>query len=175
MTVRLPNEALLFPMLKHFEGLHDGDPRTSILEPKRDPIGLWTTGWGHLVSRDPKAPRPASITMEQAEVDLRADVLKHASGVCTVIDEWNLNDEQYAAVVDFAYNLGIGNFAKSTLAQLINLKELDRCGPEFDKWAGVTAYHKDGTKTRKKLPGLVRRRACERALFEGRDHKEFMK
>ena len=34
-------------LIKHFEGLHDGDLKAIGLQPKKCPAGIWTEGYGH--------------------------------------------------------------------------------------------------------------------------------
>lgn len=62
-----------------------------------------------------------------------------------------------AALGSFAYNVGIGNFKKSTLLRRLNAGEGATACAELDRWV----YAKD-----KKLPGLVARRATERWVCE---------
>src|SRR5437868_5804272 len=74
-------------LIKSFEGILDGDPSTTKLDPYLDPVGIWTIGWGHAirVGNDflrgaanrarARALYPGGLTMEQAEALLRADVL----------------------------------------------------------------------------------------------------
>jgi lysozyme len=59
--------------------------------------------------------------------------------------------------VSFTFNLGEGAWAASTLRRLVNGGRLADAGPQFDRWVFATAQ---------KLPGLVRRRAAERAVWE---------
>ena len=59
--------------------------------------------------------------------------------------------------LSFTFNLGEGALAASTLRRLINAGRMADAGPQFDRWVRA------GTQ---QLPGLVRRRAAERALFE---------
>lgn len=68
-----------------------------------------------------------------------------------------VNQNQYDALVSFAYNVGIGNFAKSTLLKKLNRGEYDAAAKEFDRWVFAKG---------RKLPGLVKRRAAERELFQ---------
>lgn len=55
------------------------------------------------------------------------------------------------------FNLGEGALAASTLRRLVNVGRVTEAGPQFDRWVFAGAC---------KLPGLVRRRAAERALWE---------
>lgn len=67
-----------------------------------------------------------------------------------------LNDNQFGALVSFAFNLGAGNLGKSTLLKKVNAKDWAGAASEFAKW------NKAGGKV---LNGLTRRRAAEAALF----------
>lgn len=69
----------------------------------------------------------------------------------------DLNQHQFDALVSFVFNVGQGNFAKSTLKKLINARRYDLAAKQFDRWRFAK---------RKVMPGLVRRRAEERKLFE---------
>jgi lysozyme len=142
--------------VKLFEGLHDGDPTTAILEAKRDPVGFWTVGWGHLVTRDLAAPRPAPITMEEAEALLAADLATAARAVLRLV-RVSLTDGQYEALIDFAYNAGAGNLEISTLRRVINRGDYAGAPEQLMRWVHASAV---------KLPGLVRRRAAEAELWE---------
>ena len=70
-----------------------------------------------------------------------------------------MTDNQWDAIVSFAYNVGIGNFKRSTMAKKILANP-----------ANPTIYHEFGRWVKagnKKLPGLVRRRAWEAARWAG--------
>ena len=67
-----------------------------------------------------------------------------------------INQNQFDALVSFVYNVGAGNFAKSTLLKKLNKADYKGAGDEFLRW------NKAGGKV---LNGLTRRRDAERALF----------
>jgi lysozyme len=67
-----------------------------------------------------------------------------------------LTQNQFDALVSFVFNLGVGNFRTSTLLKKLNAGDNDGAAQEFGRW-----IHAGG----KALPGLVRRREAERALF----------
>jgi lysozyme len=164
--VREINQAGL-DLIKGFEGLGDGDPTTVNLDPYIDPIGIWTIGWGHAIragndflrgkqnKRRAQAMYPGGITVAQAEALLRGDLLDACRDVESVVTTI-INDNQFAALVSFAYNCGLGNLNKSTLLRLVNAKDFTGAAGEFGKW------NKAGGQV---LPGLTRRRAAEAALF----------
>jgi lysozyme len=67
-----------------------------------------------------------------------------------------LTSNQFSALVSLVYNIGSGNFQASTLRRLINRNEYEKAADEFPKWRRAGG---------RILPGLVRRRGVERALF----------
>jgi lysozyme len=67
-----------------------------------------------------------------------------------------LTQNQFDALVDFAYNVGIGALQKSTLLQKLNSGDYTGASNEFGKWV-----HGGGAV----LPGLVTRRKAEKTLF----------
>jgi lysozyme len=70
----------------------------------------------------------------------------------------SLNQGQYDALVDFTYNLGPAALQGSTLLRKLNAGDYAGAAAEFPKWCHAG---------RAVLPGLVTRRARERAMFEG--------
>lgn len=157
-------------LIKRFEGIPDGDPTTVNLEPYLDPIGIWTIGWGHVV-RDGEgnmirgkenkkaayAVYPGGITKKEATVLLRDDVRGVVAGLRKAINV-ELESYQWGALISFTFNVGIGNFKKSTLLKHINAKKFEAATLEFPKW------NKAGGKV---LKGLVRRRKAEAECFSG--------
>jgi len=166
MPIREINQAGI-ELIKSFEGIHDGDPTTVNLDPYLDPVGIWTIGWGHAIFigseflRGPENKRrahslyPGGITKGQAETLLRADVLDACRDVGTLV-RVPLTDNQFAALVSFTFNVGVGNFKQSTLLRLVNQRDFIGASQEFPKW------NKSGGRI---LDGLTRRRVAEAALF----------
>jgi lysozyme len=154
-------------LIKSFEGIPDGDPTTVKIDPYLDPVGIWTIGWGHAISvggrflrgkENRKAGRdlyPGGITLEQAEQLLRGDLLDACRDVAALA-KVPLTDNQFAALVSFAFNCGTGNLAKSTLLKKLNQGDHAGAAAEFGRW------NKAGGKV---LAGLSRRREAEAALF----------
>lgn len=144
-------------LLKGFESLHDGDPETPGLEPLRDPVGIWTLGWGAIwdgAGRRVTAATPA-ISQDEADALLRRD-LGHAEQAVAAYVTAPLTANQFAALVDFAYNVGSGMLRASTLRARINRGDPDAAAEELPKWRRAGG---------RVLPGLVRRRAAELALW----------
>lgn len=127
-----------------------------------DPGGLPEIGWSHALS-GPSDPRwDATLTLEEADALALEDLNIYAARIAdTLGDALNsLTDGQFAAVLDFTYNLGPAAFANSTLCRLILAGNLTMAVLEFPKWVFGTI---DGRKV--PLPGLVRRRAAEVAVW----------
>jgi lysozyme len=118
---------------------------------------FWTWGYGHY---GPDVPLPTSgktISKDRAEKLLKSDVERFAAGVRAAV-KTRLNQNQFDALVSFAYNVGLGNFQSSTLLKRVNERRFVYAAAEFRKWV-------KGGSPLKTLPGLVRRRAEEAALF----------
>jgi lysozyme len=155
-------------LIKSFEGIEDGDPATVNLDPYLDPVDIWTIGWGHAI-RDGRdflrgsanrrrafAMYPGGITRPQAEALLRADVMDTCRDVAGLVT-CDLTDNQFAALVSFAYNCGCANLKQSTLLRRVNAKDFAGAAGEFPRW------NKAGGRV---LRGLTRRRMAEAALFQ---------
>ncbi len=67
-----------------------------------------------------------------------------------------LTQNQFDALISFVFNLGIGNFRTSTLLKKLNAGDYTGAAKEFPPWVRA-----DG----KQLPGLIKRRDAEKALF----------
>lgn len=140
-----------------FDGLHDPDKRTALIEPYYDPVGLPTIGYGHLLSRTAWAPlgQFPAITVAQAEALLRSDLMKAAGAVMRMV-KVKLNANQIAALIDFVFNAGAGNFEISTVRKVINRGDFDSVPAQLMRWVYAKGV---------KLPGLVRRRRVEAELW----------
>jgi lysozyme len=139
-------------LIKHFEGLR--------LDAYVDPVGVLTIGYGHTGS-DVKPEM--TITDAQADQLLRGDLEKFANGVKKAV-EVGLSSNAFAALVSFAFNVGLGNFRSSTLLNKLNAGNAKGASKEFLKWVKGTVNGRKVT-----LPGLVRRRKAERTLFDTSD------
>ncbi len=111
------------------------------------PGGKWTIGYGH--TKGVKSGQ--KITERAAEVLLEGDLLTYEKFVDDL--GLRLNQNQFDALVDFAFNLGVGALAGSTLLRKIRLNKQDpEITGEFQRWT------KAGGKVQ---PGLVNRRQWE--------------
>ena len=138
-------------LIKAHEGLR--------LEAYPDPAHGWkvaTIGYGHTTAAGPpKVERGMKITEAGADAILRQDLAKFERYVTDAV-KVPLNQNEFDALVSFTFNLGPGNLRSSTLLKKLNAGDRAGAADEFLKWT------KAGGKT---LPGLVKRREAERALF----------
>lgn len=155
-------------IIRAFEGLEDGDPRTATLDPYLCPAGYWTIGWGHVV-RDAKgrmlkgagaaararAIYPSGITIEVARVLLDDDIRALLPAVEAAISV-PVNDHQFCALVSFVFNVGIGAFLRSSLVRKLNAGDHAGVPKELMRWVRAGG---------KVLAGLKRRRAAEARLW----------
>lgn len=140
---------ILSDLVKKFEGLR--------LNAYLDAAGIWTIGWG--LTRYPngqKVKQGDTITNEQAETFFKQTLQTFAQDVENSIKS-KVNNNQFSALVSFAYNNGITAFRKSTLLKLVNENPNNpKIRDEFNKWI----YSKG-----KILNGLVKRRELEANLY----------
>ena len=128
-------------------------------------------GWGHAITyqgvflRGPqnkgiaRALYPGGITIEQAEMLLRGELVNFARDVLRLA-KVPLDDGQFAALVSFAFNCGSGNLASSKLLRTLNQGDYAGAADQLPPW----------NKARKNavlvgLPGRTRRCPRDGALF----------
>lgn len=129
-------------LLKSFEGIIDGNPATTKLDPYVDPAPdrFYTVGWGHALTQPDgslisvrklgaaKAAKLANeammrrwgapaITREQASELLHDDVARFAAHVSKRVGN-SVTQGQFDAMVSFAFNCGMAAFDKSSLLRL---------------------------------------------------------
>ena len=134
-------------MIRRFEGLS--------LAPYLCPSGLPTIGFGHVILAGESHLR-AGVTVEQAESLLLHDLawaLFAARNVGRVLTEG-----QAAALASLIYNIGAGAWAGSSIRGAVMAGDMATAAGQFARW------NRGGGRV---LPGLVSRRAAERAIFEG--------
>ena len=118
-----------------------------------DPVGVLTSCTGHT---GPELKMGQTFTQEQCDEQLYRDLLKHADDLDCITAP--LTDGQKAALLSMAFNLGRKQLCGSTLVKKLNMRDYKGAAEEFDRWVYAGG---------KRLPGLVARRASERAMFEG--------
>lgn len=147
-------------MIKHHEGVRQ--------RPYRCPAKLWTVGVGHVLYPD-QAKIPLDqrdgyplregdnrvFSMEEVDGILRSDLDRFERGVVTLCGP-NLSQGEFDACVSFAFNVGLGTLQRSTFRQKVLRGEKEAAV------ASLLQYCKAGGK---ELPGLVKRRKDEAALY----------
>lgn len=137
-------------LIKSFEGYHRALPDGSCVA-YRCPAGVWTLGFGNTVGI-----KPGMVwTRDEAEAALRRELATFEAGVVRLVTV-PLNQNEYDALVSFAYNCGLGALERSTILRKLNAGDREGAADAFNLWT------KGGGKV---LPGLVRRRKAEAALF----------
>lgn len=127
-------------LIEKFEGLR--------LKAYQDSVGVWTIGYGHTKG----VKSGDSITQAKAEEYLRSDVSTAESKVNKYLDNYGFNQNQFDALVSFAFN--IGNIDGLTKKGTRTISEIS---------SKFTAYNKAGGKV---LSGLTTRRKAEKSLFD---------
>jgi len=128
------------------------DANDNRIEPGDPVVGTLTIGYGHT---GPDVHPGQTITQAEAAVLLQADLRCFELAVNNLVTH-DVTQNQFAALVDFAYNEGSGALAGSTLLRLLNAGDVDGAANQFANWDEGNGQV---------LPGLVERRAKERALF----------
>lgn len=132
-------------LVKSFEGKYN--------RAYKDPIGIWTIGYGHTGTVDgKKISSGMTITDKKCDELLTKDLQQHAN----YVDKYatgalKLNDNQRDALISFCFNCGPGNLqalVKGRTAKVVAEK--------------ILLYNKAGGK---ELAGLTRRRKAEQKLF----------
>ena len=135
-------------MIRTFEGFRG--------KAYRDAVGVWTIGFGHTSMAGPPQVKPGmTVTRDKATQILARDIETFAEGVAGLLTS-EVTSNQFSALVSFAYNVGLGNFRKSSVLKAVNAGDHDVVPRRLALW------NKAGGRV---LPGLVKRRAAEAALF----------
>lgn len=139
---------LVITCVQHFEGRRN--------EVYLDPVGIPTvcdgiTGKGVRLGQAPRSN-------EQCDELLVQELVAHDERMRTCLHR-PMSDGEHAAFLSFAYNIGTARFCGTTLVRKFNAGDRVGACAELSKWvyAGPQV-----------LPGLMKRRAAERALCEGR-------
>lgn len=120
-----------------------------------DEGGVWTIGWGHTSGVE----EGDTCTQEQADAWLRED-MQNAQNIVNrlVVSQIVLTQNEFDALVDFVFNIGGGNFAKSTV-----FRDLMKTPPDYN--GAANAFGMWNKVKGEVSEGLVRRRAAEKELF----------
>lgn len=115
----------------------------------------WTIGYGHTSDAFLKVRKGMTITQGQADAALEHDLNEVAEAVERLV-KVRLTDNQFGALVSFAFNVGNKAFASSTLLKKLNAGNYDAVPAELARW-----NKNDG----KVMKGLTNRRAAEAGLW----------
>ncbi len=147
MTPRHQVSRAAITLIKRFEGF-----RTKAAELED---GRWTIGYGHT--------RTARGGTQIAEADAEALLLYDLINVAHAVNEWTyapLNQNQFDALVSFAFNIGLENFRRSTTLRRINEGRMLEAALAMELWRRA-----DFEGERIVVDALVRRRSYEKSLF----------
>lgn len=115
-----------------------------------DPVGIPTICYGYTRGVNIEDER----TQQECDHLLNNEVTKYINLVDNYIDV-PMPDTRRAALASFAYNVGEGNFKRSTLRKLMNEGQTRRACNELSRWVWAQGV---------RLRGLIRRREAERQL-----------
>jgi len=147
--------------IKHHEGVR--------VKPYRCPALLWTVGVGHVI--DPNhikvpfderrsLPIPDGwdrvLSMDEVDAILAQDLNRFERGVARLCPAALNSQGIFDALVSFSFNVGLGNLQRSGLRMKTNRGEFQDAAEEFMKWTKAAG---------RVLPGLVKRRQDERAMY----------
>ena len=156
-------------LMHRFEGCRN--------KPYLCPAHIWTIGYGHVLYQEqirlPMVAKEGQTTTIRKELPLRQednrvwskeeieklfadDVNLFERGVLRLAPALSNHQGAFDACVSFAFNAGLGNFQRSTIRMKTNRREWEDAAEAFMAWT------KGGGK---ELPGLVKRRKAEKALF----------
>ncbi|MFP2693906.1 lysozyme [Enterobacter ludwigii] len=131
-------------LIKAFEGLR--------LTAYRCAADVWTIGYGHTAA----VKNGDTITADDADSLLLNDIAVSEQAVSRAVTA-PLNQSRFDALVSLVFNIGQGNFRRSTLLKKLNNQDYTGASDEFLRWTRAGG---------KVVPGLVRRREAEKALFD---------
>lgn len=116
----------------------------------------WTIGYGWTLPIDGKPVRPG-MTIDQVTADrlLKTGLVSYESDVLKLV-KVKLNQNQFDAMVSFAYNVGSRALSTSALLKKLNSGDIKGAADEFLRW------NKSGGKV---MAGLTKRRKAEREVF----------
>ena len=136
--------ALALPVVMFFEGL--------VTKPTPDPIGIVSVCYGETMAE------MRTYTPAECRGLLIQSLQKHGAGITPCLPA-RLPEHVLAATLSFAYNVGVSAFCGSTMARKLKAGDVPGACAELSRWTYAGG---------KQLPGLIKRRATERALCEGR-------
>lgn len=141
-TMRASKNAV--DLIRHWEGCR--------LEAYQDIGGVWTVGFGTTgpgIHEGTKVSEAIAVAMLKSDIAQVSDAVSRLVGLHT-------SQNQFDAIVSFAYNVGTGAFKSSRMLKLILAGKKEEASQEFLKWNHVGGVI---------VAGLMARREAERKLF----------
>ncbi|MEL6830903.1 MAG: lysozyme, partial [Pseudomonadota bacterium] len=135
-------------LIKLFEGFRD--------RPERLESGDWLIGYGQVRS----GAEPSRINRSEATNQLRWEDLPKTEAMVASLVMVPLNQNEFDALVSFAFNLGEDRFKASDVLKLLNAGQKLQAASALDQWTQATLHGEVQT-----ADALIRRRAAEKALF----------
>ena len=156
-------------LMHQFEGYRD--------RPYQCSAHMWTIGWGHVLYQDqlklPMVRKEGYTGLIRSKYPLRPednrqwskdelvkifkdDLVSFERGVLRLAPNLLGHQGPFDACVAFSFNVGLGNFQRSTIRQKILREEWEEAAEAFMQWT------KAGGQV---LKGLVKRRSAEKELF----------
>jgi len=138
-------------------------------KPYRCPALIWSVAVGHVIDQShirvpfnerKNIPLPPEwdrvLSMAEVDAILAADLATFERGVLRLCPS-GLTQGRFDALVSFSFNVGLGNLQRSTIRMKHNRGDFEGAAESFMAWTKAGG---------KELPGLVKRRKHERALYE---------
>jgi lysozyme len=135
-------------LIRQFEGER--------LESYRCPANKWTISVGVC---GPHVTEGMKITQAESD-ELFAATLRTFELAINKLITAPVSQNQFDAIISLVYNIGLGNFQRSTLLRLLNQGRHRDAVLEFTRWSFANGQQ---------MPGLLRRRRAEMAMFVSRD------
>lgn len=121
-----------------------------------DGCGVWTIGIGRT-----KGVKRGDICSAKQAFDWFAEELVTYENAVNAAVKVPLSQQQFDALVSFAYNAGIGALQSSTLLRMLNMGQYGGAAMQFPNWNKGMVGGKLVT-----IAGLTTRRAAEKKIFE---------
>ena len=117
----------------------------------------WTIGWGNTFYEDGSSVKQGDVITQERADRFFVILLDQFAAQLRPLITARVNDNQFGALLSFAYNAGVGAFRNRTLRRLVNTnRDSNLIRLEFAKW------NRAGGQV---LAGLTRRRTAEADLY----------
>ena len=138
-----------YALIKKFEGCK--------LKAYRCPANVLTIGYGNTFYENGDKVKEGDVITQQRAEELAKFIIDQFAVSITPFIKKPLTENQFSACVSLAYNIGTGNFKKSSVFKKLNINPNDSTIADsfrlWNKGGGVV------------LKGLVRRREAEIQLY----------